>query len=124
MIIVGFVILCLGIFFMIYYKVHKKQNNRRTARVQGTCVNITVNTSEDSGDTTHYDFSYDVGGNQYMLKNLIVPGSPAIGDQVTLRYNPDNPKDAGYDFASDGKEKYILYVGIGITVVGIILMIL
>ena len=124
MIIVGFVIVCIGFFFMIFYRVHKNQNKRRTATVQGTCVNITVNTSEDTGDRTYYDFSYDVGENQYMLNNISVPGSPQIGDQVTLRYNPNNPKDAGYDFASDGKEHYIFYVGIGLTVVGIILMIL
>ena len=125
MIIVGFVIACLGIAFMIYSGVHKKQNKRRTGRVEATCTGVTDKSLGDDDETRHYDFSYIVDGNEYKLTNAVgIPGDPKPGDQVTLCYNPAKPQDAGYYFGDEGKERYILFFGIGVLVLGIILMII
>ena len=66
-----------------------------------------------------------VDGKDYTLSNLVgLPPKTEAGSEVTVRYNPQNPQDAGYDFGEAAKEKYMLYVGIGVLVLGILIMII
>ncbi len=129
MIIVGLTVACIGIAIMIYYPVHKNRNNRRTAMVPGTCVYIDDEwiPSDDPTDNysvRYYTFAYNVWGRQYTIRVSGIPGDPQLGQQVTLAYNPNDPQDAGYFYNDKGKEKPILYVGIGVFIFGVILIIL
>ena len=121
---VGLVIMVIGIVLMINYPLKKSQNKRRSAAVTATCVSVVDKGGEDD-EIRYYGFTYVVGGKQYMVSNLVgIPGDPKVGDQVPFCYNPKRPQDAGYDFKSQGKEHYFLYVGLGVFVVGIICMII
>ncbi len=122
----GLVIAALGIVFIVMYNKQKKQNNRRTARVKAVCTNIEEKINGEEGNSiTHYTLSYNVDGKDYTLSNLVgLPPKTEVGAEVTVRYNPQNPQDAGYDFGEAAKDKYLLYVGIGGLVLGILIMII
>ena len=130
MFIIGLVLVIVGILFIVMYNKQNKANERQTARVQGTCINIEdkVNNTGDFNTTNtirHWTFKYEVGGTEYTTKQLLgLPGDPQLGDQVTLRYNPSNPQDSGYDFQSDDKTHYLKIIGIVLLVIGILLVII
>ena len=128
MIIWGLALLIVGICFIVFYSNQNRANKRRTANVTGTCVNVEEKTtlSEESDNSIrHYTFTYNVEGKEYSTKPLhSIPEDPKVGEQVTLRYNPKNPADAGYDYKSDDKTKIILWIGLGLILISIILIIL
>ena len=130
MFIVGLAFVIVGILFIVMYNKQNKADKRRTARVQGTCINIEdkVNNTGDFNTTNtirHWIFKYEVGGTEYTTAPILgLPGDPKLGEQVTLRYNPSKPQDSGYDFQSDDKTHYIKIIGIALLVIGILLVII
>ena len=67
-------------------------------------------------------YSYQVDGVDYELRtvdhNLDVK---EVGDTCTIWYNPKKPKVAQAFRGSDKYLKYLLFLGVGITLLGIIL---
>ena len=129
MAIVGLALLIVGIIFIVLYFKTNGENKRRTANVTGTCIKVeekqTLSEDASSPGIMHYTFSYNVDGKEYTTKPIhSIPGDPQVGGQVTLRYDPKKPWDAGYDYKSDDKTRYILWIGIGLTILSIVLIIL
>ncbi|MCR5001614.1 MAG: DUF3592 domain-containing protein [Lachnospiraceae bacterium] len=125
MLYVGIVLVFLGIFFMVHYVKRKNQNKRRTALIQATCTNF-VEKADSEGDTytKYYTLTYVVDGKQYSIANQILPGDPQIGDPIMVNYNPKKPQDAGFDYQDKGKEHYSFFIGLGLFLLGIIILIL
>ncbi|MCC7358926.1 MAG: DUF3592 domain-containing protein [Anaerolineales bacterium] len=63
--------------------------------VTGTVIENRV-VSDSDGDTYKPVIEYEVNGQTYAFEspNSASPPAYAVGERVTLRYNPDNPQDA------------------------------
>lgn len=60
----------------------------------GTVIDLDVSSSDDGGDTYAPIVEYTVGGQTYSFNTRNYSGPPAyhIGQQVTVLYDPANPK--------------------------------
>lgn len=112
----------IGIVVMICYPINKKKNARCSAQTQGTLENIIERYNSEGSLKDMHVYSYQVDGVDYELRtvdhNLDVK---EVGDTCTIWYNPKKPKDAQAFRGSDKYLKYLLLLGVGITLLGIIL---
>ena len=133
LIILGVVFLIVALYTLII-KIPKSraQFERRTGKTRGVVKEVHVKTYETKKSnsagyrTTHTykaDFSFNVGGTEYMIKGVPVTPAPNEGDEVDISYNPDNPSDAHADkyFASASANKTGGLIILGISVAMILL---
>ena len=140
----GVALIILGVVFMVValytllIKIPKSraQTERRTGKTKGIVKEVHVKTYETKKQnspgyrTTHTykaDFSFNVGGTEYMIKGIPVTPAPNEGDEVDISYNPDNPSDAHADkyFATASANKtgglIILGVSAAMILLGLVL---
>ncbi len=122
MLIAAFVVFVVGLILIICYPINKSKNRRCSAQTEGILVNILQKLNDDGVHQSKHVYSYRVNGVEYQLKTLDhSPEAHQIGDHCTIWYNPAKPKDAQAFRGSDKYLKTILYVGLGLVLLGIVL---
>ncbi|WP_026492278.1 DUF3592 domain-containing protein [Butyrivibrio sp. XPD2002] len=107
LIVLGIVFLFVGLYhFLIKAPRSRAQFERRTAKTDGTISDVIVKehkTKRKHGVGYHVTHTYKVtctykvSGMEYTLKNIPAALQPAVGDQLAISYNPDDPQDAHVD---------------------------
>ena len=121
----GIGLIILSIVFFIYYPIHLAQTRRRKTTARGTIVKVYKRRIERE-NYTDIDYQYKVefnpGDGNITIQSPHTSLSKPEGDEVTVEYNPDKPKDAHIvEFhGSAGTSKNILYAALIILAVGII----
>ena len=124
--IAGFAIFVLGLIFVIVAPINMRKNARCSAQTQGILTRISVRENSKGADTHSYTYSYNVDGIEYQTRSTILStGTNNIGDACTIWYDPKNPKKAQpFHYESNKVYKIILFVGIGMILLGIILAVI
>ena len=136
----GIAMIILGVIFFVvalytlFVKIPKsrKQIEKRSGKTTGVVKEIhkkTYQTKKRNGagyrETHTYkaDFTFNVGGQEYMIKGVPVFPAPEEGEQVDISYDPDNPQDAHADkfFADPASNKS---GGMVLAIVAAVLLIL
>jgi len=121
----GVMLFFIGIIIMICYPINKKKNTRCTAQTQGILTNIRRRVSTKGPRKSIHVYSYQVDGTEYHLETVEhSPEVSDVGDACTIWYNPRKPKDAQAYRPSDKYLKILLYVGLGLFLLGIILIVM
>lgn len=122
MLIVGFMVFAIGIILIICYPINKRKNNRCSAQTQGVLEDIRRRYNSEGRTKDMHVYSYRVDGIVYELKTLDHSLQVSrVGDTCTIWYNPKKPQDAQAFRGSDKYLKSILFVGIGLVLLGILL---
>lgn len=83
--------------------------------VTATVIDYDYAGSEDGSAYTIY--SYNVGGIDYKVYSGVKSTSlPAIGDTITLKYNPSNPSEVVF---LNGTNRVVMFVGVGFIIIGV-----
>ena len=83
--------------------------------VTATVIGFDSAGSEDGSAYTIYQ--YNVGGIDYKVYSSVKSTSlPAIGDTITLKYNPSNPAEVVF---LNGSNYVVMFAGAGFVLVGI-----
>lgn len=132
-IILGIVFLLVALYtLLIKIPKSRAQVDRRTAKTKGVVKEIhvkTYRTKRKNGlgyhETHTYkaDFTYNVGGTEYMIKGVAVTPAPEEGEEVDISYNPDNPADGHADkyFANPYSNKVGGFIFFGLSAVLLII---
>jgi hypothetical protein len=122
MLIAAFVVFVVGLILIICYPINKSKNKRCSEQTEGILMNILHHSSDEGVPKSMHIYSYRVDGVEYQLRTLDhSPDAHQIGDHCTIWYNPRKPKDAQAFRGSDKYLKTILYVGLGLVLLGIVL---
>jgi len=83
--------------------------------VTATVIGFDSAGSEDGSAYTIYQ--YNVGGIDYKVYSSVKSTSlPAIGDTITLKYNPSNPAEVVF---LNGSNYAVVFIGAGFILVGV-----
>ena len=83
--------------------------------VTATVIDYDYAGSEDGSAYTIYE--YNVGGIDYKVYSSVKStGLPAIGDTITLKYNPSNPTEVVF---LNGSNYVVMFAGAGFVLAGI-----
>ena len=83
--------------------------------VTATVIDYDYAGSEDGSAYTIYE--YNVGGIDYKVYSSVKSTSlPAIGDTITLKYNPSNPTEVVF---LNGSNYVVMFAGAGFVLAGI-----
>lgn len=83
--------------------------------VTATVIDYDYAGSEDGSAYTIY--GYNVGGIDYKVYSGVKSTSlPAIGDTITIKYNPSNPSEVAF---LNGSNYVVMFAGAGFVLVGI-----
>ena len=123
MLIAGVVLFFIGIVLIICYPINKRKNARCTEQTQGMLSDIRRRYNSKGSLKSMHIYSYQVNGVKYRLETLdYSPQVRRIGDPCTIWYNPSKPKDAQAYRGSDKYLKTLLLIGVGLTLLGIIVI--
>ncbi len=103
----------MGVMLIIISPIMIKKNNRCSAKTHGLLTDI-LETGNSEGPGYVYVYSYDVNGIEYQLKTPTrSPEAHDVGDDCTIWYNTEKPKDAAaYHYGSSKIFTILLIVGI------------
>ena len=83
--------------------------------VTATVIDYDYTGSEEDGAYTIY--GYNVGGIDYKVSSGIKSTNlPAIGDTVTIKYNPSNPTEVVF---LNGSNYVVMFIGAGFVLAGV-----
>ena len=118
---VVFLLLTVGVIFIIVFSVLKKKRDRCSMKTTGQLIEI-QQTDIDSAGGSFYVYSFSVNGIEYQLKT---PESNKlaneVGDEVDIWYNPVKPQEAQAIHYSTKVFTIFIIIGILLVLIPIIL---